>query len=120
MGNESIILWLSPELALGYFVAVVVGMVGLLQVVAVRWGREDLRWLPASLAPWLGLLLSAGAMAWFYFRFYELIFVPGPAGLELILLFGGGTALAVWITRILHLVIRGIKDREQVSSAQAS
>lgn len=106
MGNDALVLWLSAELALGYFVAVVVGMVGLLQGVAVLWGRDDLRWLPRSLALPVGALVVVAAGAWFYLRFYRLIFVPGPAGLELMVLFGGGAALAVWLTRLLHRLAR--------------
>jgi hypothetical protein len=101
MGDDSLVLWLSAELALAYFVAVIVGMLGLLQVVAVQWQRESLRWLPVRLAKPLGSLAIIGALAWFYLGYYPLIFVPGPAGLELMILFGGGTALAVWLTRAL-------------------
>lgn len=105
MGNEAVVLWLSAELALGYVIAVFVGMSGLLQLVAARWGRADLRWLPRAAARPVGAALIAAAMVWFYLRFYPLIFVPGPAGLELILLFGGGTVLAVWVARLLHWLV---------------
>ncbi len=54
----------------------------------------------------VGLLLAGGALAAFYLSFYRLIFVPGPAGLELILLFGGGTALAVWLSKLLHRLVQ--------------
>lgn len=106
MGNDALVLWLSPELALAYFVAVVVGMTGVLQAVAAQAGREELRWLPLSLALPLGLALTAGALAWFYLGYYRLIFVPGPAGLELMLLFGVGTALATWLSRALARLVR--------------
>ena len=104
MGNEAIVLWLSKELALAYFGAVVVGMMGLLQLVATQWNREELRWLPANSALPIGSLMMVGALAWFYISYYRLIFVPGPAGLELMILFSGGSGLAVWLTRLLHWI----------------
>ncbi len=107
MGNDSLVLWLSAELALAYFVAVTVGMAGVLQAVAAWGGREDLRLLPPRAALPVGLGVAAAAATGFYLRYYELIFVPGPAGLELILLFGSGTALAVWLTRLLRVGLRG-------------
>jgi hypothetical protein len=116
MGNDSLVLWLSADLALGYFLAVFVGMSGLLQVVAYRWGREDLRWLPSHLAQPLGGLLVLGALGSFYLRFYDLIFVPGPAGLELILLFAVATALAVWLTRLLHRISLRFQSSEGVQA----
>ena len=99
MGNESLVLWLSAELAMGYFAAVFVGMVGLLQLVGAR--RDDLRWLPPRWRVPGGAALVVGALTFFYLPFYELIFVPGPAGLELMVLFGGATVLAIWLTRLL-------------------
>lgn len=108
MGNEAVVLWLTPELALAYFVAVIVGMTGLLQLVAARWQRDDLRWLPSGMATPVGLALGVGALLLFYLTQYPLIFVPGPAGLELMLLFGAGTALATWLSRgLARLVGRG-------------
>jgi hypothetical protein len=118
MGNDALVLWLSAELALGYFIAVVVGMVGLLQVVAAQWGRDDLRWLPRSIAPILGWAVVVGAWAWLYVRFYRLIFVPGPAGLELMVLFGGATAIAIWVTRLLHWASVSLMGRTALQSAE--
>jgi hypothetical protein len=105
MGSNELVNWISPELALAYFIAVVIAMLGLLQIVAVHAGREDLRWLPAGMVMPVGVLVTVGAVAWLYTQYYDLIFVPGPAGLELVLLFGGGTALAVWLTRVLRWLI---------------
>lgn len=105
MGNDAIVLWLSQELALAYFIAVMIGMMGALQLVARYWQRDELRWLPhVSVLP-VSSLMIVGAISTFYIRYYDLIFVPGPAGLELMLLFSGATALAVWLTRVLHWLV---------------
>lgn len=106
MGDDSIILWLSPQLALGYFVAVIVGMLGAIQAIAATVPRDDLRWLPRRVALPLGLAIAAATMLVFYRTLYRLIFVPGPAGLELMLLFGVGTALALWLTRLLSKTLK--------------
>jgi hypothetical protein len=102
MGSDVLVNWISPELALAYFIAVVIAMLGLLQIVATHGERQDLRWLPAGAALPVGVLTTVGAAAWLYTQYYHLIFVPGPAGTELVILFGGGTAIAVWLTRALH------------------
>lgn len=99
MGDDSILLWLSVEVAWGYFLAVTMGMMGALQWVAAT--RDELRWLPPRLLAPVGTLFILGAIAWFYTMHYPLIFVPGPAGLELMVLFGSGTIVAVWGTRLL-------------------
>jgi len=106
MGDDSILLWLSVEVAWGYFVAVTVGMIGALQLVAARVKREDLRWVPPRIGIPVGTLLILGAIGWFYTTHYRLIFVPGPAGLELMVLFGSGTVVAVWATRLLAWAVR--------------
>ena len=102
MGNDAIVLWLSEELALAYFIAVIIGMMGALQLVAHYWQRDDLSWLPHNKVFPVSLLMIIGTISTFYIRYYDLIFVPGPAGLELMLLFSGATALAVWLTRLLY------------------
>jgi hypothetical protein len=118
MGDDSILLWLSVEVALSYWVAVMVGMMGALQVVAIGAKRVDLQWLPPRLAVPLGMLLIIGAVGWFYTTFYCLIFVPGPAGLELMVLFGSGTAVAVWVTRLLAWVVRQRRTAEVRSDGE--
>ena len=105
MGNDAIVLWLSEELALAYFIAVIIGMMGALQLVARYWRRDDLSWLPHKRVFPVSLLMIIGAISTFYIRYYDLIFVPGPAGLELMLLFSGATAVAVWLTRVLHWLV---------------
>ena len=105
MGNDAIVLWLSEELASAYFIAVIISMMGALQLVARYWQRDDLSWLPHNVVLPISTLMIIGAISTFYIRYYELIFVPGPAGLELMLLFSGATALAVWLTRVLHWLL---------------
>lgn len=120
MGDDSILLWLSVEVAWGYFIAVTFGVMGALQIVAIQAKREDLRWLPPQMGALVGMLFISGAIGWFYAIHYRLIFVPGPAGLELMVLFGSGTIVAVWVTRLLAWAVRqqhnagtqGSKDAE--------
>lgn len=104
MGDDSILLWLSVEVAWGYFIAVTFGVLGALQIVATQTDRKDLRWVPPRTGALVGMLFISGAIAWFYTTHYRLIFVPGPAGLELMVLFGSGTIVAVWVTRLLAWV----------------
>lgn len=109
MGDDSILLWLSVEVAWGYFVAVTVGVIGALQIVATQANRENLRWLPPRMSTPVGTLFILGAIGWFYTLHYRLIFVPGPAGLELMVLFGSGTIVATWVTRFFAWVRVGGK-----------
>lgn len=44
MGDDSVLLWLSFEVAWGYFIAVTFGVIGALQIVATQANRNDLRW----------------------------------------------------------------------------
>lgn len=105
MGNDALVLWLSPELALAYFAAVTVGVAGLLQLVATHGSRPDLAWLPPTAATPVGIALILVPSLLFYIGGYRLIYVPGPAGLELMLLYAGGAALAIWLTRALHRLV---------------
>lgn len=106
MGNNSPILWLSPELARAYYLTVTVALLGLLQILALRWGHPDLRWLPPRWAAPVGVVMIISSVATYYHQFYSLIFVPGPAGLELMLLFGGASITALWLTRLLGAFVR--------------
>lgn len=99
MGNDALLLWLSAEVAFAYWLTIIVSLLGALQIIALR--RDEWRWLPRRLAPIVGICLIIGAVAWFYTTQYHLIFVPGPAGLELMVLFGTGTMVAIWLTRLL-------------------
>lgn len=107
MGNDALVLWLSPELALAYLVTVVVGVAGVLQLIATHGARPDLAWLPPRAATPVGVGLILIPSLLFYLVGYRLIFVPGPAGLELMMLYAGGAVLAIWLTRLLHHLARG-------------
>jgi hypothetical protein len=109
MGNDALLLWLSEEVAFAYWLTILISMVGALQLVALH--RADLRWLPRRLAPVVGVCLILGAVVWFYTTHYALIFVPGPAGLELMVLFGTGTMVAIWVTKILRITYCVLRER---------
>ena len=119
MGDDSILLWLSVEVAWGYFIAVTFGVTGALQIVATHSKREEFRWLPPRMSTLVGTILILGAIGWFYTMHYRLIFVPGPAGLELMVLFGSGTVIATWVTRFLAWVrVRGKEQRAAAPDLQ--
>lgn len=102
MGHESFIDWISPEIALAYFLAVTVVLIGVLQLAAIRWDRPELRWLRSRRRGALfGLALIAAGTGAFYGGMQELIFVPGLAGAELFVLFGAGTVTAIIVVRLV-------------------
>lgn len=116
MGHEAFIDWIAPEIAVAYFIATTVALVGILQVAGVAWGRPELRLLPtrgASLA--LGTLLALGALAGFYLTMQRLILVPGLAGTELIILFTGAALLARLVTAVVARA-RGARPADEAAA----
>lgn len=102
MGHESLIDWISPEIALAYFVATTVALIGVLQIAGARWDRLELRWPRSrSAAVLLGLVLVLASAAAFYVGMERLIFVPGLAGAELMVLFAAATLLATIVVRLI-------------------
>lgn len=102
MGHESFIHWISPEIALAYSLATTVILVGVLQVAGARWDRPDLRWFRSRVASGLfGAVLIVTASAAFYLGMKRLIFVPGLAGTELIVIFAAATLVATLLVRLV-------------------
>ncbi len=95
--------FVEPRVALHYFLLVLVGFVGVLQIIAAHYRRSNLSLVPPERGPWvgtaLGSLLILGAFAWFVVATPEML-RPGPAGAELVLLFGAAALLAVLICRL--------------------
>lgn len=92
----------NPDVALAFFVCAVLACGGTLQVVAARYGYVGLAWVRPRWQPWggtlVGVILIAWGTVWFFARYGDGIFRPGPAGLELFLLFGGAILAASAVT----------------------
>lgn len=89
----------NPDVALAFFVCAVLVCGGTLQMVAARYGYVGLAWVRPRWQPWggtlFGVILIVGGTAWFFVRHSDGIFRPGPAGLELLLLFGAAGLVAM-------------------------
>lgn len=86
--------------AIHYFFFSLVGILGAIQGVAVRYHRSDLLWLDDRKGYVLSALMVAGSFVWF-FRVDQDIFIPGLAGGELFTLFAAAFVVAVPITRVV-------------------
>lgn len=94
----------NPDVALAFFVCALLACSGTLQVVAARYGYVGLAWVRPRWQPWggtlLGVVLVSGGSVWFFVRHSDGIFRPGPAGLELFVLFSGAAAVALVVTLV--------------------
>lgn len=94
--------WYSPDLAIAYYVWMSVAFLGVLQVAAALHRREDIAWIPDRRARLIvGLLIWSAAFGIFYVTQYRLIFVPGPASTEALVLLGAAGLTAILVTRVL-------------------
>ncbi len=92
--------WYSWQLAVAYFAWTAVALMGVLQVAAARFRRQDLAWFRSPRRCYaVGLLLWIGGLGAFYATQYRLLFAPGPAAGEAALLFGIAALVAVLVTR---------------------
>lgn len=98
-----------PELALGYLLFAFLSTLGVLQLVAVRYGLTGLAILGYSkrraLGYALGALLIVGSALWYFASQWAKILTPGPAGSELALLFVIAAACAL-ITALAVATLR--------------
>lgn len=92
--------WYSVELAIAYYVWSTVAFLGVLQASAAWYDRSELAFssnrvigLVAGLVTW-----SAGVVG-FYVTQYELIFVPGPATTEALVVLVTAALTAIMTTR---------------------
>jgi hypothetical protein len=86
--------------AIHYFIFSLVGILGTIQGVAVRYHRRDLVWLDRRKGYALSALMVAGSFVWFFLVDQD-IFIPGLAGGELFTLFAAAFVVAVPITRAI-------------------
>ena len=94
--------FVEPRAAVHYFVLVLIGFSGVLQIVAARYQLKSLSLIPNRWPAWLGTLLGptmiTSAFVWFIVATPEM-FRPGPAGFEISLLFATATLLAALMCR---------------------
>ena len=92
--------FVSAYLALSYVAFATLVVAGLLQALAARYaivGFALLDYRPSARRRLVGPLLILTGYAWFFGTRRELL-TPGPAGAELVILFGAGVLLALGLT----------------------
>ena len=116
-GVHCVLNFISPHLAINYFLLAFVAIVGALQFVAARHRLIGLTWIGSAKKPIWGYLLAAvlivAAFVWFFVATWEEVFIPGLAGSELVLLFGAAVVCAVAVTLLVSSVFHGIQHRER-------
>ena len=108
--------FISPHLAISYFLLAFVTIMGALQFVAARHRLIGLTWIGSAKKPVWGYLLAMvlimAAFVWFFVATPG-IFIPGLAGTELTILFGTAGICAVAFTLLVSSVFYGIQHRER-------
>ena len=101
--------FVSAYLALSYLAFATLVVLGLLQVLAARQSLVGLALVdyrrPGAWRRALGPALIALAYVWFFGTRREIL-TPGPAGAELVVLFGGGVLLALALTLLGASLVR--------------
>lgn len=108
--------FISPHLAINYFLLAFVTIVGALQLVAARHGLIGLTLIGGGRKPiWsylLATVLVVGGFAWFFAATPE-VFIHGLAGSELMVLFGAAGICALAFTLISSSALQGVQRRER-------
>jgi hypothetical protein len=108
--------FISPHLAINYFLLAFATIVGALQFVAARHELIGLALIGSARKPIWSYLLSTvlivGAFVWFFAATPE-VFIPGLAGSELAVLFGAAGICALASTLILSSALHGFQHRER-------
>jgi hypothetical protein len=108
--------FISPHLAINYFLLAFLTIVGALQFVAARHKLVGLALVGTAWRPAWGCLLAVvlivGAFVWFFADTPE-VFVPGLAGSELAFLFGAAGVCALAFTLIVSSVVNEVQHRER-------
>lgn len=101
--------FVEPRVAVHYFVLVLIGFTGLVQIAAARYQLKSLSLVPSQEQQWPGTLLGLAmilfAFTWFVIATPEML-LPGPAGFEIGLLFSTATVLALCICRLTAALLR--------------
>jgi hypothetical protein len=115
-----VLYFVSTELSLCYLLFAFLSALGALQAVAARYRIDGLAFVDNSDHPWRGYVLGAalalaGALIFFVTQ-WAMIFMPGPAGAELTILFGAAALAALLATFLLASLTR----RRRTSSPGAA
>ena len=116
-GVYCVLNFISPHLAINYFLLAFITIVGALQFVAARHRLIGLSFfIGRARRPIWGYLLATilivGAFAWFFVTTPE-VFVPGLAGSELVIIFGTAGICALAFTLILSSTLHRSQHRER-------
>lgn len=108
--------FVSPHLAINYFILAFATIVGALQLVAARHGLIGLALVGSARKPtWsylLAIALVVGAFVWFFVATPE-VFIPGLAGFELAVLFGTAGICALAFTLLASsITLHVLQHRE--------
>lgn len=113
--------FVSSYLALGYLAFATLFVAGVFQMLAASRSITGLALLdyrrPGLWRRALGPLLIVAAFAWFFGTRREIL-TPGPAGLELTLLFGASVVLALILTLLGASILRPFRRPLEQASAQ--
>jgi len=105
--------FISPHLAINYFLLAFVTIVGVLQFVAARHRLAGLTLVGSARRPTWGYLLAAvlivAAFVWFFVDTWEEVFIPGLAGSELAFLFGMAGICALAFTLLVSSILHSIQ-----------
>ncbi len=109
--------FISPHLAINYFLLAFVTIVGVLQLVAVRHRLAGLTLVGSARRPIWGYLLAVVlivvAFVWFFVDIWEEVFIPGLAGSELAFLFGMAGICALAFTLLVSSILHGIQRQDR-------
>ena len=110
--------FISPHLAINYFLLAFVTIVGVLQFVAARHRLAGLTLVGSARRPTWGYLLAAvlivAAFVWFFVDTWEEVFIPGLAGSELVFLFGMAGICALAFTLLVSSILHSIQRQDRL------
>jgi len=94
--------------AVNYFVFCFFAILGVIQGVATRYQRRDLRWFEHHTGYAMSATLVGGSFAWFFTTDQE-IFIPALAGGEFFALFIGAFIIATPLTRAVAFALARLR-----------
>ena len=117
-GVHCVLNFISPHLAINYFLLAFVTIVGVLQFVAARHRLAGLTLVGSARRPTWSYLLAAvlivAAFVWFFVDTWEEVFIPGLAGSELAFLFGMAGICALAFTLLVSSILHSIQRQDRL------